>query len=239
MPEGARERPVRLGAGLAEEVIGSPEAGRHRPGTRRLVLAADGHTQTPSGLEHAPRHRRQQTDVMVGVEVGRLALHQVGELLDLRVRPRARRRAPRPATAAWLASRTNRPSVVDERGAAGERPSQGEVEVNARRPARSRGARASCSASIVAVTSTVVLVTMPWRCADRMPSLTPGVRPKSSALTMSRRVTRPSPGSGSLDHEPLDGLGDPGRHRGLEIDGADVLEPLVPDPRERLDLAAR
>ena len=32
--------------------------------------------------------------------------------------------------------------------------------------------------------STVVLVTSPSRCARRMPRLTPGVRPKSSALTI-------------------------------------------------------
>src|SRR6185436_467552 len=96
---------------------------------------------------------------------------------------------------------------------------------------------ASCSASIAAVASKVVLVTMPWWCADRMPALTPGVSPKSSALTMSRRVMGWSPRSGPLDHEPLDRLGDPGRHRRLQIVGADVVEALVPDPRKRLDLA--
>src|SRR5206468_4035600 len=97
---------------------------------------------------------------------------------------------------------------------------------------------ASCSASIAAVTSRVVLVTMPWRCADRMPALTPGVRPKSSALTMSRRITRRSPRRGPLDRVPLDRLGDPRRHRGLEVVGPDVIEALVADARERLDLAA-
>src|SRR5262245_64308793 len=71
-----------------------------------------------------------------------------------------------------------------------------------------------------------------------MPPLTPGVSPKSSALTMSRRVTGGSPGRRPLDHEPLDGFRDPGRHRRLRVEGPDVLETLEPDAGERLDLAA-
>src|SRR6185369_15969642 len=96
---------------------------------------------------------------------------------------------------------------------------------------------ASCSGSIAAVTSKVVLVTMPWRCADRIPPLTPGVRPKSSALTMSRRVMRASLRSARLDHEALDALGDPGRQGGFQVVGADVVEPLVGDSRKGLGLA--
>src|SRR4029453_8616487 len=95
---------------------------------------------------------------------------------------------------------------------------------------------ASCSGSIAAVASKVVLVTMPWRWADRMAGLTPGVGAKSSALTMSRRVTRPSPRQSRLDDEALDRLGDPRRHRDFQVDGADVSEPLVSDPRKRLHL---
>src|SRR5215470_16100935 len=97
---------------------------------------------------------------------------------------------------------------------------------------------AKSSSSIAAVASRVVLVTMPWRCADRMPALTPGVRPKSSALTMSRRLTGASPRRGPLDREALDCLGHARRHGGLHVVGADVLEALVADTRERLGLAA-
>src|SRR5262247_1046253 len=97
---------------------------------------------------------------------------------------------------------------------------------------------AKSSSSIAAVVSRVVLVTIPWRCADRMPPQTPGVRPKSSALTMSRRLTGASPRRGPLDREALDRLGHSRRQGGLQIVGADVLEALVADARERLDLAA-
>src|SRR5262245_17994444 len=96
---------------------------------------------------------------------------------------------------------------------------------------------ASSSASIAAVASRVVLVTMPWRCADKMPALTPGVSPKSSALTMSRRLTGRSPRRRSLDHEPLDALGHPRRQGALEIVSPDVLEALVADAGKRLSLA--
>src|SRR4026209_104507 len=51
-------------------------------------------------------------------------------------------------------------------------------------------ARASSSGWTGRVARTVVLVTMPSRCARRMPRLTPSVTPKSSALTMSRRFDR-------------------------------------------------
>src|SRR5215468_2013936 len=97
---------------------------------------------------------------------------------------------------------------------------------------------AKSSSSIAAVASRVVLVTIPWWCADRMPPQTPGVRPKSSALTMSRRLTGASPRRGPLDREALDRLGHSRRQGGLQIVGADVLEALVADARERLGLAA-
>src|SRR5215470_10985198 len=93
---------------------------------------------------------------------------------------------------------------------------------------------ASCSASIAAVARRVVLVTIPWRCAERMPALTPCVSPKSSALTMSRRLMRGSPGRGPLDHEPLDGLGHSRSQGGLQVVGADVIEALVADSGKRL-----
>src|SRR5215470_9308277 len=96
---------------------------------------------------------------------------------------------------------------------------------------------ASWSASIAAVARSVVLVTIPWRCADRMPALTPGVRPKSSALTMSRRLTCGSPRRGSLDHESLDRLGHPCRQRRLQVVNPDVVETLVADTRKGLGLA--
>src|SRR5262249_60281248 len=79
---------------------------------------------------------------------------------------------------------------------------------------------------------------MAWRCDDRMPALTPGVRPKSSGLTMSRRLTSASPRRGPLDREALDRLGYSRRHGGLQIVRTDVLEALVADARERLGLAA-
>src|SRR5262249_54277214 len=96
---------------------------------------------------------------------------------------------------------------------------------------------ASSSASIAAVARRVVLVTIPWRCADRMPALTPGVSPKSSALTMSRRLTCGSPRRGPLDHEPLDGLGHPRRQGPLQVVSPDVLEALVADAGKGLALA--
>src|SRR5438132_8645703 len=81
--EGASERPVRAGSGLAEEVVGSPQARRQGPGARGLVLAPDGHAEAPRGVEHDFGDGRQQTDVMVRVEMRRLAPHQHGELLEL------------------------------------------------------------------------------------------------------------------------------------------------------------
>src|SRR5438477_1590445 len=50
--------------------------------------------------------------------------------------------------------------------------------------------------------------------------------------TLFRSRSRP------LDYEPLDGLGDSRRYRGLQVVDADLLEPLVPDTGERLDLAS-
>src|SRR5262249_27103424 len=61
--------------------------------------------------------------------------------------------------------------------------------------------------------------------------------PKSSAFTMRRRVIGRSLRQDALDDQSLDGLGLAGRDRGLGVDGADVLQTLVPDPRKRLDLA--
>jgi len=61
-----------------------------------------------------------------------------------------------------------------------------------------------------AVASTVVLVTMPWRCAARMPSLTPRVRPPVVGVddeAAAHRAPRP------LDHQPLDARRPPGRQR--------------------------
>jgi hypothetical protein len=83
MREGARERPVRAGTGLAAEMVGSAKPGRQRSGARRRVLTADGHTQAPRGLEHDVGDGRQQTDVMMRIEMRRL--NACGEnLLDLR-----------------------------------------------------------------------------------------------------------------------------------------------------------
>src|SRR4030095_10453163 len=83
----------------------------------------------------------------------------------------------------------------------------------------------------------VVLLTIPCRCAARIPALTPGARPKSSAFTMRRRVIDRSLRQDALDHQPLDGLRLAGRDRGFGVEGADVLQTLVPDPGGRLHLA--
>src|SRR5262245_49550867 len=101
-------------------------------------------------------------------------------------------------------------------------------------------AAASCSRLMSAVTRTVELVTMPCRWANRMPALTPGVMPKSSALTMSRRIpfsSRARSRVGPLNDEALDRRRHSGGQRSLGIELADVLEPLVSQPRERLGLA--
>jgi hypothetical protein len=82
---------------------------------------------------------------------------------------------------------------VDQRGRAGQRLPEREVEVDAQPQAGIEGA-ASWSRSTSAVTSTVVLVTIPWRWASKIPALTPGVMPKSSALTISRRSMAGYPG---------------------------------------------
>src|SRR4030095_177587 len=68
---------------------------------------------------------------------------------------------------------------------------------------------------------------------------TPGARPKSSAFTMRRRVIRLSLRQDALDDQSLDGLGLAERDRGFGVDGADMLQTLVPDPWERLDLAGQ
>src|SRR6266403_2697678 len=100
-------------------------------------------------------------------------------------------------------------------------------------PDRTRRSRRSCA--IGRVTSTVVLVTIPWRWAARMTSLTPRVSPKSSAFTISRRTSVPQ---GSLDQETLDRARRvPPGQRALGVEGADVVEPLVADPGEGLGLA--
>src|SRR5438445_792581 len=100
-------------------------------------------------------------------------------------------------------------------------------------PDRTRRSRRSGATG--RVTSTVVLVTIPWRWAARMPSLTPRVSPKSSAFTMSRRTSVPR---GSLDRETRDrGRRVPRGQCALGVEGADVVEPLVADPGKGLGLA--
>src|SRR2546430_11803200 len=100
-------------------------------------------------------------------------------------------------------------------------------------PDRTRRSRRSGATG--SVTSTVVLVTIPWRWAARMPSLTPRVSPKSSAFTMSRRTSVPR---GSLDQETLDRARRVPRGQcALRVEGADVVEPLVAAPGEGLGLA--
>src|SRR5881628_171458 len=138
--------------------------------------------------------------------------------------------------AAWRGSRTKRPSgPTSDRPPESGRPSVRFTWSPTPRP-ESRSAL-TATASIAAVARTVVLLTIPWRCAARIPALTPDVRPKSSALTMSRRVIVRSLRGGALDHEPLDGHGNPGREGGFRVHRSDVLESLVPDSRERLDFA--
>src|SRR5260370_19474634 len=100
-------------------------------------------------------------------------------------------------------------------------------------PDRTRRSRRSWATG--RVTSTVVLVTIPWRWAARMPSLTPRVSPKSSAFTISRRTSVPH---GSLDQETLDrARGVPRGQCGLGVEGANVVEALIADPGEGLGLA--
>src|SRR5207253_1182347 len=90
-------------------------------------------------------------------------------------------------------------------------------------PDRTRRSRRSGATG--RVTSTVVLVTIPWRWAARMPSLTPRVSPKSSAFTMSRRTSVPR---GSLDQETLDRARRVPRGQcALGVEGAEVVEPRV------------
>src|SRR5437016_2722952 len=108
-------------------------------------------------------------------------------------------------------------------------------------PDRTRRSRRSGATG--RVTSTVVLVTIPWRWAARMPSLTPRVSPKSSAFTMSRRTSVPR---GSLDQETLDrarrvradeveALARDGRVAVAEprVDGDAVQEGVLPDRGDR------
>jgi hypothetical protein len=93
-------------------------------------MAPDGHAQAPGRVEHHFGDGRQQPDVMVGVQMRRLAPHEVGELLDLRVHLALdvpcigpRRGVARVADEAAVG--------VDERSPAGERPTEREVDVNA------------------------------------------------------------------------------------------------------------
>src|SRR5207253_9336592 len=95
-------------------------------------------------------------------------------------------------------------------------------------PDRTRRSRRSGATG--RVTSAVVLVTIPWRWAARMPTLTPRVSPRSSACTISRRTSVPR---GPLDQETLDRARRvPRGQRALGVEGADVVEPLVADPGE-------
>ena len=130
MREGASERPVRAGSGLAEEVIGSPQARRQGPGARGLVLAPDGHAEAPRGVEHDFGDGREQTDVMVRVEMSRLAAHQHGELLELGAHLALD--VPRVGAGRGMARVADEAAVdVHERARPGERSPQGEVHVDA------------------------------------------------------------------------------------------------------------
>src|SRR3989338_3068765 len=122
-----------------------------------------------------------------------------------------------------------------------ERPVSGRPSVRftwSPTPSPASRSSASRSRATSAVARSVVLVTMPWRAAARIPALTPRVSPKSSALTISRRMARRSARERPLHHEALDARGHAvARDRRLGVHRADVLEALVAEAREALRLA--
>src|SRR5438876_616403 len=83
--QGRREGPVGAGARFAEEMVGRPEAGRARAGTRKLVLAPHRNAEPFRRGEHDAGHRLVEAHVVMRVEVRRGAFRDRHERLDLRL----------------------------------------------------------------------------------------------------------------------------------------------------------
>src|SRR5437660_9558233 len=87
-------------------------------------------TVAPRRFEHHLGDGRQETDVMVGVEMGRPAPHQGRELLDLGVHLPLD--VPRVGSRRCVAVVADEAAVgIDERAPTGERPAEREIDVNA------------------------------------------------------------------------------------------------------------
>ena len=174
---------------VQEDVRGSHAGGAQRPAAllgrsarRQTALAGDRREDERDGL--------MQRDVVVGVEVGRRLSRENLEDADLRLELATDLGLRDAAAAAPRGCGRNLPSGARTgrlfAGAAGRPP-----PVNAKwRPRARLGARSAASriprAAAFSSTMTVAEVTMPRVCAWSVPALTPGDRPKSSALTMRR-----------------------------------------------------
>src|SRR5213593_2642 len=233
--QGRREGPVGAGARFAEEMVGRPEAGRAGAGTRKLVLAPHRNAEPLRRGEHDAGHRLVEAHVVMRVEVRRGAFRERHERLDLRLHLAfdvlhlgALRRAARVADEA---SRR-----VHQGPRARERTAERQVDVEA--DSESRVARRDERVAIHvegdehrrarddAVTASGEDA---GRHAAREPEVV-GVHDQASRHGVLG-------GARALDHDALDRRRHSRRHRRLGVEGADVIEALVADPRERLRLA--
>ena len=178
-----------VGVEAVDEVIRRPHAGRAQAAARALARRPNGNgSPFRRGGDDRP-DRRVKRRVVVGVEVRRgLARHALEES---RSAPRAPRRSRLPGgrREAPRGCRRNDPfgaRLGTSLGGDAGRPPPVRTKW---RPRDSSGARsAACRIARAAAfsrTMTVAEVTIPRACASKMPSLIPGERPKSSALTMS------------------------------------------------------